>query len=342
MNLMILAAGPGSRLQPLTLSQHKACVPILNVPVVCFGLHLFRTFSFQRIVANVCYFHEQVKHTLGEYAPLPVTFSDERKQILGSGGALVKARALLANETKNFFTLNADTLFLPEEDLLMEKMKERHIQSQSLATLLCIPGSKVDKSFSKVWTLKEPCIQVSSVGLEPPEKGLYRDWHFTGIALFSERIFQYLPSTGLSYFFQDGLLPAIRQGEKVEIYESSGLWLEMGRPGDLLLSTYHLMDILQQGKEPYQTYLRKLLQTFGSGLTLKISKESILIYPKSCFISEKAHLKGKVVLGENNFIGEGVYLENVILQDNCKLDAGCRLKNSLMGKNQEINGIGVL
>ena len=334
MKLMILAAGIGSRLQPMTLRQHKACVPVLNVPVLCFGLNLFRDFPLKGMVANLCHLPEQVVQTLKAYAPMPVSFSDERKQILGSGGALVKAKAFLENKSKNFFTLNADTIFLPEEDHFMEKMAERHLQSQALASLLCIPGHKVDESFSKIWTSKTEPPKVFSIGLKPPEKDpkeFYQNWHFTGIALFSERIFKYLPPSGPSYFFQDGLIPAIQQGETVEVYPSCGLWMEMGRPGDLLLSSFHLMRILQNEEEPYKSYLQKLVPFFEPECVFKTSKEALLLYHRqSCSISKKARFKGKVVLGKNSSVGENVYLENVVVQDNCQLSKGTQLKNSLI------------
>ena len=341
MKLMILAAGKGSRLQPMTLHQHKACVSVLNVPVLCFGLYLFLKLPLKGIVANLCYLADQVEQTLGKYVsslPYPLSFSDEREQIMGSGGALVKAKPLLENETKNFFTLNADTIFIPERKNFIEKMWERHLESKSLATLLCISGDRVDESFSKVWTTKTQ-FQVLSVGLESPEKSYdyYQDWHFTGIAIFSESIFQYLPTTGPSYLFKDALIPAIKQGQRVEVYKSSGLWLEMGRPGDLLFSTHHLMEIIQKQKEPYQNYLQKLLQTFAYQSKFRATKESILLYHKTCFISDKAHLKGKIVLGKNCSIGDDVYLEDCVLQGNCKLQKGVRIKNSLMSYQEKVS-----
>ena len=100
---MILAAGLGTRLKPLTDTMPKALVPVGGVPLIDHTVRRLMGFGFDRFVVNVHHFAQQiVDHvTVQDYGRL-VQFSDEREQLLDTGGGLKKAAPLFEEDSPIF------------------------------------------------------------------------------------------------------------------------------------------------------------------------------------------------------------------------------------------------
>ncbi len=107
---MVLAAGFGTRMRPLTDHMPKPMVPVAGKPLVDHVLDKLAEADVARAVVNVHYLPDLIVAHLEGRARPAVTISDERDVILGTGGAVVKALPLLG--TAPFFHLNADTLWI--------------------------------------------------------------------------------------------------------------------------------------------------------------------------------------------------------------------------------------
>lgn len=97
--VMILAAGLGTRLKPLTDTMPKALVPVGDSPLLDINIRKLQAQGYDRFVVNVHHFAQQIIDyvTQQDYAPL-VHFSDEREQLLETGGGLKKARNLFRDD----------------------------------------------------------------------------------------------------------------------------------------------------------------------------------------------------------------------------------------------------
>ena len=107
---MVLAAGFGLRMRPLTDKMPKPLVRVAGQPLLDHVLDKLGAAGVSDAVVNVHYLPDQIiEHTRGRSRP-KVTISDERDQVLGTGGAVVKALPLLGNAP--FFHVNADTMWI--------------------------------------------------------------------------------------------------------------------------------------------------------------------------------------------------------------------------------------
>jgi len=108
---MVLAAGLGTRMQPLTDKMPKPLVPVAGKPLLDHVLDRLAEASVTTAVVNVHYLPDQiVRHVKTRQMPR-VVISDERDEVLGTGGGVVKALPLLGDAP--FYHLNADTMWIP-------------------------------------------------------------------------------------------------------------------------------------------------------------------------------------------------------------------------------------
>lgn len=136
MKAMIFAAGLGTRLRPLTDNRPKALVEVGGVPMLERIILNLRAAGFDRIVVNVHHFASMIEVFLEEHDNfgVDIAVSDERSELLDTGGALVKARGMLGGDGP-VLVHNADIL----TDLDYRGMMSAHAASGADATLLVAP-----------------------------------------------------------------------------------------------------------------------------------------------------------------------------------------------------------
>src|SRR5438105_4474247 len=112
MKALILAAGIGTRLRPLTDVIAKPMVPVCNRPLIAWIVDELLAAGVRDLIVNLHHLPDAIEQYLpNEFAEVRFEFSKER-EILGSGGAIRRVRSLLAGE-EDFFVLNGDTLQRP-------------------------------------------------------------------------------------------------------------------------------------------------------------------------------------------------------------------------------------
>ncbi|MFN7055261.1 nucleotidyltransferase family protein [Hyphomonas sp.] len=108
---MVLAAGLGTRMRPLTDDRPKPLVEVGGKKLIERVLAPFAEAGVRRLVVNVHYLAEQVESYFSGGGPFEVVFSDERAELLETGGGLVKARPLLGDDP--VFVFNTDAFWSP-------------------------------------------------------------------------------------------------------------------------------------------------------------------------------------------------------------------------------------
>lgn len=134
MKAFVLAAGLGSRLRPFTLEHPKALVPVGGVPMLERVLLRLKDEGFGEVVVNVHHFADQIEDFLKakDNFGLDIKISDERTALLDTGGAILHARELLAQDSAPFLVHNVDIL----SNAPLRELMKAHDAGGSLATLL--------------------------------------------------------------------------------------------------------------------------------------------------------------------------------------------------------------
>jgi len=109
---MVLAAGLGTRMRPITNTMPKPLVTIAGKPLIDYALDALKQAGCETVVVNVHYFAEQMEAHLAAYRGMEILISDERAELLNSGGGLAKGIRLLPGT--DIFVMNADLFWVGE------------------------------------------------------------------------------------------------------------------------------------------------------------------------------------------------------------------------------------
>jgi len=136
---MVLAAGRGERMRPLTNRLPKPLVAVAGKPLLDHVLDRLTAAGIDRVVVNVHYLADLIeRHLAGRQTPR-IAISDEREKLLDTGGGVVKALAALGGEP--FFHVNSDTIWIDGEKPNLERLAEAFDPTSMDALLLLAPAA---------------------------------------------------------------------------------------------------------------------------------------------------------------------------------------------------------
>ena len=118
---MVLAAGYGTRLLPLTERMPKPLVPVAGRPMIKYALDKFVAYGIEEVVVNVSHHKEQLMDYLSAFKSLRFKISEEAEP-LETGGGLKRALPLLGGEP--IFTVNSDIIWLDENESALERLTQ--------------------------------------------------------------------------------------------------------------------------------------------------------------------------------------------------------------------------
>ena len=128
---MVMAAGVGSRLEPLTQNVPKPLVPVLNKPVMDILLQKLKSYGIEKVIANTHYLAKQIEDRYSKNSPVDIDFSFIRETDLsGTAGGVKKCESFFEGE-KDFLVVSADGL----HDADLEKVMRSHKESGCIATM---------------------------------------------------------------------------------------------------------------------------------------------------------------------------------------------------------------
>lgn len=219
MRAIILSAGYGTRLWPLTEDRTKPAIPILGKPLVGYVAEYIASYGFDDIVVNLHHRPGSVRAALGDGSRFGVKLHYvEEPVILGTSGALDNTRAFFEHET--FLAINGKII----TDIDLNAALETHHKSQALATLVLLPNTKRER-FSVV---KVDRGRITGFGGMPDSaKDGPPPLMFTGIHIFEPGIFDYIPRGVFSDSVIDVYPKAIANGETIAAHVASGTWREL-------------------------------------------------------------------------------------------------------------------
>jgi NDP-sugar pyrophosphorylase family protein len=233
MRAMILAAGYGTRLWPLTIDRTKPAIPFMGRPLIGYVAEYLAVYGFDDIVVNLHHQPLSVRAALGDGSAFGVRFHYvEEPVILGTGGAIGNARHLLEGDA--FVVINGKLA----TDIDLQAALDTHRRTEALATLVLRPNPARER-YSTV-NVRDGLV-TGFGGYPAPESDKAGGAHgaaqegeepvaplmFTGIQILDPKIFEFIPPGVFSHSVTDVYVPAIARGDRVVAHVARGSWYEL-------------------------------------------------------------------------------------------------------------------
>lgn len=232
---MILAAGFGTRLRPVTWTMPKPIVPVCNRPMIAYAVENLLRAGIDEIIVNLHHLPEAIEQFLRDRYDSRCTFAFSREEeILGTGGGLRRVRPLLENES-DFFLLNGDTIQFPPFAALAEA--RRAIEAIAALTLRRPPeGDRFTPVFFDG-------TRITGFG-----DGSGESLMFAGCHSISNRIFRYLPDRDFSGVVEDSYKPLLADArESIAAIVDESLWFDIGTPQRYISASSSLLRAMIAG-----------------------------------------------------------------------------------------------
>ncbi|MBW8878173.1 MAG: NDP-sugar synthase [Acidobacteria bacterium] len=227
---LVLAAGLGTRLRPLTEQLPKPLLPVRGVPILGHTLTQLAALGCEAAAVNLHYLGEQIRQRFGDaHAGMPLTWSEE-PELRGTLGAL--------QPLKDFFA-PADLVLLVNGDSLcrwpLRKLVRRHLAGGALATLLL--SSRADPAVFGGGVGVDRAGRILSFRPGDPERGeVARRYVFAGAHVFSPNLLVRV-GPGKADVVRDLYVPMLEAGERIASVVFAGRWHDLGTPQRFLDAT---------------------------------------------------------------------------------------------------------
>jgi mannose-1-phosphate guanylyltransferase len=315
---MILAAGFGTRLQPVTHTLPKPMVPLLNRPLIAWAVESFLAAGVRELIVNLHHLPEPLERYLsGEYEGRAEFFFSREETILGTGGGIRRVQPQLAS-VEEFFLVNGDTVQFPRWDALREA--RRALDAIAALTLRHAPEN--DK-FTPVY-LDEG--RVTGFGTGTGDAMM-----FAGSHVISTRIFDSLPDRDFSGIVEHAYVPLLAsQRESLAGVVDDGLWFDIGTPQRYISASRALLEETIRGALAPAPGS----QVQGDSLLHDTARGSVT----RSVIGAHSTVEGDVrdsVIWDDCHIASGAVVEGCIVAHGVQLDAG-EYRNLLIVPGQSV------
>jgi mannose-1-phosphate guanylyltransferase len=296
---MVLAAGLGTRLRPLTYEITKPMVPVLDRPVMGHIVDLLDRHGFEEVIANLHYFPDSIKRYFGERLSYRV-----EQELLGTAGGVRACADFFGSDP--FVVISGDAL----TDIDLGTFAARHREAGGIATLAV---KKVNDTREYGVVLHDRDGRITGFQEKPSPEEALSDLGNCGIYIFEPEIFDYFPERPFVDWAQD-VFPALLENDvPFHIHEVREYWNDVGSLGELRQGTFDAL----RGE------LRLQVEGEEAAPGVIVAGESAL--PAS------AEAEGPVWIGHDVQVGEGVRLMGpVVLGDGARVGEGAQLRSSIV------------
>jgi mannose-1-phosphate guanylyltransferase len=233
MKAMLLAAGFGTRLRPITNFLPKPLVPICNRPLIAWAVEAFLRAGIRELIVNLHHLPEPLERYLVDTFPSADFHFSREREILGTGGGIRAVRSLLEQE-EEFVLVNAYTIQFPRYDELSRARRE----ADALAALTLRHPPAGDR-FTAVFN---DAGRVTGFGSGSGEALM-----FAGSHVISSRVFNLLPDRDFSGIVED--VYQLHTNELVAIVDD-GIWFDIGTPQRYMSALGALLRLTVAGELP--------------------------------------------------------------------------------------------
>ena len=306
MKAVILAAGLGTRLRPLTQAWPKTAIPFLGQPLLRYTLAVLKQAGVTAVGLNTHHLPQVMEATAraeAQRAGLDVALVHEAN-IQGTGGGIRGLREFVG-EDETFVVFNGDILFA----LDLRALLVRHQSSGAAASMVLLPMPETEK-YGAVEVDRRGFVQ-RIAGHGPGGEGL-APWHFSGVHLMSRRVWNAMSPSGPEDINREVYPRLMAQGERICALQGTGYWSDLGTPSRYLATQQDALF----GRIPWSAF---------PGAAPLADAESLPGLPSARALSAKvdrgASVGSGVYVGARARVETGARLERVAVLDDTHIAA---------------------
>lgn len=311
---MILAAGLGTRLHPLSYEIPKPIVPVLGRPLCAWTMAFLARSGVKSFVLNVHQHPRLIQQAvLGWAGRRTIAHFTVEPEILGTGGGIGNARNHLKGGT--FVTANGDAIV----QFPFARALAFHRRRKSLATLILFPNQ--GKRYTPVWIRTHG--RITGFGAnsgDGPLSGFY-----TGVQIVEPELLDLIPRGKPSCIIRDVYIPLIAQGAPIHGFLTKGVFREFGTPSDYLRETVSLLD------EPAE---RDPLPAWSSPGVEAVPP--VWVSPKAR-IAPGAVIGPGAVIEEDAVVETGARVENAVIWPGATVKSGETVRNAILTPRRRVD-----
>ena len=334
MRAMVLAAGLGTRLRPITFDRPQPMVPVLNRPVMEHILRLLARHDFNETIANLHWFPDLITEHFGDGSACGVslTYSQE-DALLGTSGGVRNVADFLGDD---FLIISGDAL----TDIDLTAMREFHESHDGIATLAT---KRVEDTTQFGVAITDSDGRIGGFQEKPQPSEALSDLANCGIYMFRKEIFDFFPAPGTSKAAKPGdpdgfadwamdVFPKLL-AEDVPFYshEIDAYWNDIGNLVELRESTYDALTGAVQVEQ-----VGEMVDGFRSGEVGDGEPDldgPVLLGP-GCEIGDDVRIDGPSVIGDGARIGAGSRLRDVIVLPGAQVPERSILIGAILGARE--------
>ena len=304
MKAMILAAGFGTRLRPITYTLPKPMVPLCNQPLIGWAAESLIDAGIRDLIVNVHHLPGAIEKYLPETFPGATFHFSHETEILGTGGAIRNVQPLLDREV-DFFLVNGDTVQFAK----FGELRAARQRADALAALT-LRHPPVGDHFTAVWFEGG---RITGFG-----EGRGEALMFSGAHLISSRVFAYLPPAEFSSIVDEVYRPIVEsQRDVLAGIVDDGVWFDIGTAQRYITASHSMLNLMLRG-------------TIAPRRGSRINGDS-LVHDTTKGTAANSIVGARTVI-------EGDHVRDSVIWDDCRIAGGASLERCVVAHGVEIPG----
>jgi mannose-1-phosphate guanylyltransferase len=335
---MVLCAGLGTRLRPLTERWPKPAVPLLAGPLIRYALATLTEAGITSVGVNTHHLAAVMEHVArNECAELTVSHEPDEAQ--GTGGGIRGLKAFL--DSDDFVVLNGDVLFPVD----LKPIVSAHRASRAAATLVLLPMPRHEKFNSVDVDASGVVRRIAGHG---PGGALLTPWHFTGVHVMSPSVFEFMAPTGPEDINRNVYVRMMERGLEIRghvLDASQGYWSDLGTPARYAATHQALLagqvPLAAFGtRHPFAEHPRTSEQHWKHA-SAHIADDVITggpaFFGEQCVVEEQVTLGTSVSVGRFSVIGRGARLNRVAVLEGANVEPGAVLTDCIVAPQLRVS-----
>ena len=332
---IILSAGEGSRMRPLTLTKPKTMLPVAGKPIIQYNIESLRDNGITDILLIVRYKEEIVRNYFGDGSDFGVNISYKtQKDFLGTANAISYGEDFIDD---SIIVLNGDIIL--DDEIIHEIIKKYNYLSPD--TLMLLTEVEDPSAFGVVEIENG---NIKNIVEKPKREEAPSNLVNAGIYIFNKDIFDKIRETEISergeYEITDSVSLQIEDNKTVIGHKTSKDWIDVGRPWELIEVNKELIDKLKteiKGTVEAGAVIHgEVFLDEGSVIKAGVYIEGNVYIGKNCDIGPNSYIRGNTYFGDNVHVGNAVEIKNSIIMENTNVSHLSYVGDSVIGSNCNI------
>ena len=332
---IILSAGEGSRMRPLTLTKPKTMLPVAGKPIIQYNIESLRDNGITDILLIVRYKEEIVRNYFGDGSDFGVNISYKtQKDFLGTANAISYGEDFIDD---SIIVLNGDIIL--DDEIIHEIIKKYNYLSPD--TLMLLTEVEDPSAFGVVEIENG---NIKNIVEKPKREEAPSNLVNAGIYIFNKDIFDKIRETETSergeYEITDSVSLQIEDNKTVIGHKTSKDWIDVGRPWELIEVNEELIGKLKteiKGTVEAGAVIHgEVFLDEGSVIKAGVYIEGNVYIGKNCDIGPNSYIRGNTYFGDNVHVGNAVEIKNSIIMENTNVSHLSYVGDSVIGSNCNI------